>query len=95
MLMDDKRVRRAFGAYIRAGRKRLGVTQLEASIAVGVTQSVYSCYESGKRPVTLPMALNICNYLNLDINDFASSLKRKKPTILPINSNTNNSPPDN
>ena len=82
--MDDNKIRRAFGAFIRAGRKRRGLTQMEVSTALGVTQSVYTSYETGRRPISFPTALNICKYLELDINDFVMSLSRKKPTILPL-----------
>ena len=84
-LLNDKNVRFAFGAFIRTGRKRLGLTQSEVATALHTTQSVYSCYESGRRPVTLSVAVNICRYLDLDFGRFVESLFRRKSTVLPLN----------
>jgi len=42
------------GAFLRAARKRAGLSQVELAHRAGVTQSVISAYESGRRQPSLP-----------------------------------------
>lgn len=46
--------RKGAAAVLRAARKRAGLSQVELAIRAGVTQSVISAYESGRRQPSLP-----------------------------------------
>lgn len=46
--------RQSAAAVLRAARKRAGLSQVELAARAGVTQSVISAYESGRRQPSLP-----------------------------------------
>jgi predicted nucleotidyltransferase/DNA-binding XRE family transcriptional regulator len=50
-VMDS--TQRASGAVLRAARRRAGLTQTELAVRAGVTQSVISAYEAGRRQPAL------------------------------------------
>lgn len=52
--MDDRSYRRLAGELLSSARLRAGMTQTELAQAVGVTQTVVSAYERGRRQPTLP-----------------------------------------
>jgi len=47
--------RMSAGAVLRTARKRAGLSQVELAERAGITQSVISAYESGRRQPSLPM----------------------------------------
>lgn len=59
-----------FGCFVREGRLRQGITQEEAATLLGYTQQYFSKIEMGKKDVGITEALNICNMLHLDLQDF-------------------------
>jgi uncharacterized protein len=52
--MDNRDCGRMAGELIYLARKQAGMTQTELAQAAGVTQSVVSAYETGRRQPTLP-----------------------------------------
>lgn len=52
--MDNRHYHRLAGALLSSARSRAGMTQTELAQAVGVTQTVVSAYERGRRQPTLP-----------------------------------------
>lgn len=65
----------AFGAFIREARMSKGIYQGEISKHLSVTQSYYSYIENGTRNIDLQLAIEICKYLGLDLNDFIATQK--------------------
>lgn len=65
----------AFGAFIREARMSKGIYQDEIAKHLGVTQSYYSYIESGTRNVDLQLAIEICKYLRLNLNNFIKTQK--------------------
>lgn len=65
----------AFGTFIKEARVRKGIVQFDLSNHLGVTQSYYSLIESGSRNVDLQLAMKICKYLGLDLNEFLENYK--------------------
>lgn len=65
----------AFGTFIKEARVRKGIVQFDLSNHLGVTQSYYSLIESGSRNVDLQLAMKICKYLGLDLNEFLKNYK--------------------
>ena len=81
-LLDSDQAYRSFGTFIRAGRERRNYTQAEMAEILGISPSHYAYFESGSRRATLPMALNICSVLGLDINDFIAISARRKARVI-------------
>ena len=71
--MDSKNVAERFGAFIKAGRLRKKITQVEAAAHLNMSQSYYNYIEAGIRNIDLSLAMDICNYYDLDLNDFVKS----------------------
>lgn len=69
-LLDEKDCIVAFGEFVRSGRDRKGLFQLETAQMLGISQGYYCRIERGEREVPLTLALNICSVLDLNINDF-------------------------
>ena len=69
-LLDEKDCIVAFGEFVRNGRDRKGLFQLETAQMLGISQGYYCRIERGEREVPLTLALNICSVLDLNINDF-------------------------
>ena len=61
---------KAFGEFIRDGRINKKLSQLELATGLGITQSYLSRFEQGTRSVDFELAVRICSYLDLDLNDF-------------------------
>lgn len=76
-LLNDDHAYREFGVFIRAGRERKGYTQSEMAEMVGVSASYYCYFETGKRKMTLPMAMKLCAVLDLDMTEFIMRSVRK------------------
>ena len=60
----------SFGEFIRARRVSLCLTQHEVAVLAKTTQGYVCKIENGSREPTLNVALQICDALGLDINDF-------------------------
>jgi uncharacterized protein len=52
--MDDRNYQGLAGRLVLSARSRAGMTQAELAQAAGVTQTVVSAYETGRRQPTLP-----------------------------------------
>lgn len=65
----------AFGNFIKDARLRKKIMQGDAARHVGLTQSYYSYIEAGARNVDLQIAFKICDYLDLNLNDFFAKNK--------------------
>lgn len=63
--MDDDR--RLAGAVLRDARKRAGSSQVELAGRAGVTQSVISAYESGRRQPSLPTLAALVDAAGFDL----------------------------
>ena len=72
--MDTKEITQSFGMFIRDGRIKKNLLQKEVAAMLNISQVYYSYIENGSRNVDFPLALEICRVLELDLNDFTSSL---------------------
>lgn len=61
-----------FGNFIREGRRRLDITQVEAAEMLGITQQYLSLVERGEREVGINDALEMCRVLGIDLRTFIS-----------------------
>lgn len=59
-----------FGEWVKAARKRKGLSQTEVATLVGVSQPWYCRIESAEREVDLMTAMRLCQVLGLDLSDF-------------------------
>lgn len=86
---------RAFGVFIRQAREKQELKQSDVAEKVGITQSYYSNIESGKREISMTLALNLCDALGIDFNTFIQFITMKKPKVVrpTIELETENSPP--
>lgn len=82
-LLNDEMVMKEFGEFIRAERERVGRLQSEVAQRVDITQTYYSLIERGKRNISLSLAINICESLNLDFNHFIKTLLSKEKNSTP------------
>lgn len=76
--MDDKHMNIVFGSFIKQGRERRGLDQQNVADGVGLSQSHYSRIENGTRGCYFQVAIKICDFLKLDINDFQRMVKENK-----------------
>ena len=74
-VFDKEKIAVEFGAFIREAREERGILQAEIANQLNVSRSYYAYIESGSREIYFSLALNICQVLNLDINDFMKRLK--------------------
>lgn len=81
-IKDKKQLYVRFGSWIRDARVREDAPQWEIAERIGISQSYYQSIEVGGRNVSLPLAINICAALNLDLNDLIASLGRRKPAVV-------------
>ena len=72
---DKEKVTTEFGVYIREEREKRGILQADIAEQLGVSRSYYCLIESGKRDIYFTLAMNICQILRLDINEFMKRLK--------------------
>lgn len=80
-IKDKKQLYVRFGSWIRDARVREDAPQWEIAERIGISQSYYQSIEVGGRNVSLPLAINICAALGLNLNDFISSLSKRKPKV--------------
>ena len=76
--MENKQIDVAFGNFLRQGREQRGLLQQDVADRVNLSQSYYARIESGQRSCYFSTALAICNYLNLDINEFDQANRQKE-----------------
>lgn len=74
-MFESKEVYALFGEFAKQGRLRKDLYQYEVGEMLGITQSSYSHIENGSRQISFALILNICEVLDLDINDFMTILK--------------------
>ena len=65
----------AFGTFIKEARENKRLYQRDVAKNIGVTQSYYAYIENGARNIDLQLALEICNFLGLNLNDFIKTQK--------------------
>lgn len=82
MALENQKIYKAFGQFVRSKRKQKGLVQTEVAEMLGITQPYYHCIEMGTRKLSLPMAIDVCNVLNVDINEFLVSLTKKKAKVI-------------
>ena len=57
----------AFGAALRGRRRKLGLSQDELALSIGVNRKVIGQLEGGKETVRLEIALNAARALGLNV----------------------------
>lgn len=67
---DNQNFAKLFGEFIRQGRSKQKINQQDLAAHLGLTQSYLSRLEQGTRSVDLELAIKICSFLQLDLNDF-------------------------
>ena len=72
---EKEEVSKEFGQFIRAAREAKGLYQAEVAEQLGVSRAYYTHIEAGNREIYFTMALNICQILNLNMNEFVKRLK--------------------
>ena len=72
---DKEKVSVEFGSFVREARERTGMTQADVAERLGVSRSYYTMIEAGNREIYFTLALNICQVLKLDINEFVKRMK--------------------
>lgn len=82
MKITDKKTYQKFGEFVKAGRKKRGLYQRELAEMIGTSQEYIAHIEKGTRGLNLFVALNICDALNLNFNDFLVSLTKAKPKVI-------------
>lgn len=70
--INEKECHQAFGKYIKTARERKGLSQIDASRILGVSQSYLSRIESGERDIDLAFSFKICDVMGVDIRDFVN-----------------------
>lgn len=73
--IDKDKITAEFGSFIRDARENRGILQADIAEQLGVSRSYYCLIEAGKREIYFTLAMNICQILKLDINDFMKRLK--------------------
>lgn len=68
-------ISKEFGQFIRDAREAKGLLQAEVAEQLGVSRAYYTHIEAGNREIYFTMAINICQILNLNMNDFMKRLK--------------------
>ena len=73
--IEKEKISKEFGAFIREGRLKKGLSQEDVATQVDIKRTYYTLIEEGQRQVYFALALNICNVLDLDIGKFMKQLK--------------------
>ena len=82
VLKEYEKTYKEFGSFVKSARKNRHLTQGEVAEKLNISQSYYSCIEKGTRKLSLPMAIRVCEVLNLDLNEFIISLTMKQPPVI-------------
>jgi DNA-binding XRE family transcriptional regulator len=67
LFMDRTDTPSAFGASLRQRRRKLGLSQDELALSIGVNRKVIGQLEGGKETVRLEIALNAARALGLNV----------------------------
>ncbi len=59
-----------FGKFVRQGRMEQKINQKDLANQLGMDQSYLCRLERGNRNVDLELAIKICSFLKLDLNEF-------------------------
>lgn len=76
-LAHDASVRRALGSILADARDELGLTQREMCGRCGITQSAYSCLESGKRITTMDLLWPLSAALEMTPAELVHEIDRR------------------
>jgi len=74
-LIENEKIASEFGIFIREAREKQGLLQADVADKLNVSRSYYARIEGGNRDIYFTLAINLCQVLNLDINDFMQRLK--------------------
>lgn len=74
-IIEKEKILKAFGAFIREGRLKKGLSQEDVATQVDIKRTYYTLIEAGQRQLYFALALNICRVLDLDIGKFMNQLK--------------------
>ena len=72
---DKEKLAKEFGIFIREAREKRGLYQHEVADQLGVARSYYTHIENGIRDIYFSLAVDICNILELDLNELMKRLK--------------------
>ena len=73
--VDKEKVAKEFGAYIREAREKQGLLQANIAEKLGVSRAYYTHIEAGNRDIYFATALDICQILKLDFDEFVKRMK--------------------
>ena len=59
-----------FGEFVRQGRMEQKIKQQDLADHLGMSQAYLSRLEQGARNIDLELAVKICSFLKLDLNEF-------------------------
>ena len=65
--MDDKECQKILSANIKRFRNRLGLSQLNLSLELGISSNFLSDVENGKKWVSLHTLVQMANALNIEV----------------------------
>jgi uncharacterized protein len=72
-------------AIVRLARRKAGLTQVELAVRAGITQSVISAYESGRRQPTFPTLQSLVDAAGFDLTiDLRHSHDRRRQLSGPL-----------
>ena len=79
MNIDDKKqsYRILFGKWLEKSRIEKRMPQEEVARKVGVSRSVISYYESGKRSINLNEAIYLCDCCGFDFGEFVQIVSKQ------------------
>ena len=64
-----------FGIFIREAQEKQGLLQADIADKLNISRSYYAHIEGGNHDIYFTLAINLCQVLDLDINDFMQCLK--------------------
>lgn len=70
--LDNRECLNGFGDFIRDGRLRKKMLQREVAVQLGISAPYYCDIENGKKNVDLVVAMEICQILDINLNDYIS-----------------------
>jgi transcriptional regulator with XRE-family HTH domain len=73
--LEQEKVTKEFGAYIREARVRKDLHQADVAAQVGISRVYYTHIEAGNREIYFALALKICRVLELSVDAFQKILK--------------------
>lgn len=73
-MRSDERVARQVGSALRRIRRERGVRQKQVAAAAGITRTMLSLYELGRRCPTLPNLVSVLRALGCSAEEFGKHL---------------------